>query len=70
MGPVGELLLVLGKTLGLMLAAFAVMGIGSVVFLDIWAKRHTSNKIFCLFLEQRHLFSKLLKIESDKVYMG
>ncbi len=70
MESVGELLLVLGKTVGLMLLAFAVMGIGMVVFLDIWAKRHTANMIFAIFLEQRSLFSKLLKIENEKVYLG
>lgn len=70
MDPIIALLLTLGKTLGLMLLFLAVMCIGSIVFLDIWAKRHTADKVYCIFLEQRHLFSKLLKIDNDKVYFG
>jgi len=70
MDPTLEFLLMLGKTFGLMLAALATMLIVGVVFLDIWAKIHTTNMIYCIFLEQRQLFSKLLKIESEKVYLG
>lgn len=66
----GDMLMVLGKTMGLMLIALAVMVIGLIVFMDIWAKRHTSGMIYCIFLEQRSLFSKLLKIDGAKVYLG
>jgi len=66
----GEAMLVLGKTLGLMLLAVGAMIILMVVFMDIWAKRHTTNMIFGIFLEQRSLFSKLLKIEGGKIYLG
>lgn len=65
-----EAILVLLKTLGLMVLAVAVMIVIMIVFMDIWAKRHTTNMIFGIFLEQRSLFSKLLKIEGDKVYLG
>jgi len=70
MGPIGEMGLVLAKTLGLMVGALAVMVVGIVVVMDIWAKRHTANMIYCIFLEQRSLFSKLLKVEGNKVYLG
>lgn len=70
MDPTVALLLTLGKTVGLMLLTLAIMGIGLVVFMDIWAKRHTTNMIYGIFLEQRSLFSKLLKIESGKIYLG
>ncbi len=70
MDPMLEFLITLGKTLGLMLAAVAGMLIIGAVFLDIWAKRHTANMIYCIFLEQRSLFSNLLKIENGKVYLG
>jgi hypothetical protein len=70
MEPVGQLGLVLLKTLGMMVGALAVLVVVTVVFLDIWAKRHVAGMIYCVFLEQRSLFSKLLKIESEKVYLG
>ena len=70
MDPILALLIVLGKTLGLMFAALATLGIVGVVFLDIWAKRHTANMIYGIFLEQRSLFSKLCKIDGGKIYLG
>ncbi len=68
--PVLEFMLLLGKTFGLMSLVLLAMIVIMVVFLDIWAKRHTSNKIYCIFLEQKHLFSALLKIDSGKAYLG
>lgn len=68
--PILDFLLLLGKTFGLMLAVLVGMCIIMVVFLDIWAKRHTTGMIYCIFLEQKHLFSRLLKIDSERVYLG
>lgn len=70
MEPVGELALVILKSLGLMLAVVAVFGIGLVVFLDLWAKQAVQSRIYAIFLEQRSLFSRLLKIDGEKIYLG
>jgi len=70
MDPTTAILLTLGKTVGLMCGTLAIMVIGLIVFMDIWAKRHTAGMIYAIFLEQRSLFSKLLKIENGKVYLG
>jgi len=70
MGPTGELLMALGKTIGLMIATLAVFTVGLLVFLDLWAKKAVQNRIYAIFLEQRSLFSKLLKIDGGKIYLG
>jgi len=70
MGPTGELLLAVGKTIGLMIATLAVFTVGLLIFLDLWAKKAVQDRIYAIFLEQRSLFSKLLKVDSNKVYLG
>ncbi len=70
MGPTGDFLVTMGRTVGLMVLAVAVMAVVMVVVMDIWAKRHTASMIYGIFLDQRSLFSKLLKIEGEKVYLG
>lgn len=70
MGPTGELLTILGRTIGLMVATIAVLAVGLLVFLDLWAKKAVQNRIYAIFLEQRSLFSKLLKIDGGKIFMG
>lgn len=70
MGPTGELLMVLGKTIGLMIATLVVFAVGLLIALDLWAKKAVQNRIYAIFLEQKSLFSKLLKVDGDKVYLG
>ena len=60
----------LGQILGIVLGTMAVLTIGLMFFLDIWAKRTTANKAYCFFLEQRNLFGRLLLIDGGKVFMG
>ena len=61
---------VLAQILGIVLGTMVVLTVCLAFFLDIWAKRSTSNRVFCFFLEQRNLFGKLLLIDSGKVFMG
>jgi len=70
MGPTGELAVTMLKTIGLMIATLAVFTAGLLVFLDLWAKKAVQNRIYAIFLEQKSLSSKLLKIDGDKIYMG
>jgi len=70
MGATGELLMALGKTIGLMIATLIVFAVGLIVFLDLWAKKAVQNRIYAIFLEHKQLFSKLLKIDGDKIYLG
>jgi len=58
------------KILGTVLVTMAVMLTGFILFLTIWAKRATEDRLYCFFLEQKALFGKLLKIDSGKVAMG
>ena len=63
-------LLVMSKIIGLLLGVLAIFTIGIILVIDIWAKKAAQGRIYALFLEQRSLFSKLLKIDNGKVYLG
>lgn len=63
---IGALARILGTSLAIVVIGALVM----VIFFDIWAKKWTAGKFFCLFLEQKHLFGRLLKEDGGKVYMG
>ncbi len=62
--------LTLLKVVGLMLGVFVVMLVLAVAFTQIWVRRQAQNKIFAIFLDQKHLFSAMLKVEGDCLYYG
>jgi len=70
MGPWMEAFGVLAKVLGIVIGAMVVLTLGFAFFLDIWAKRTTQNRIYCFFIEQKHLFGRLLAEDGGKVFMG
>lgn len=70
MSPYAEAFMVLAKILGIVLGTMAIMLTGFILFLTIWAKRATQDRMYCFFLEQKALFGKLLKIDGGKVSMG
>ena len=70
MSPYVEASLALAKILGIVLGTMAVMLTGFILFLTIWAKNATQDRVYCFFLEQKALFGKLLKIDGGKVSMG
>jgi len=70
MSPYTEAFMTLVKILGVVLGTMAVMLTGFILFLTIWAKRATMDRMYCFFLEQKALFGKLLKIDGGKVAMG
>jgi len=70
MGPWMEAFGVLAKVMGIVLGTMAVLVLGFAFFLDVWAKRTTQNRIYCFFIEQKHLFGKLLAEDGGKVFMG
>ena len=65
-----EMVGLLGKTLGMMLGVIILLCIGLIVLLDIWGKKAIEGCILGVFIENRKLFSKLMKIESGKAYLG
>ena len=70
MSPYVEAFMALMKILGIVLGTMAIMLTSFILFLTIWAKRATENRMYCFFLEQKALFGRLLKVESSKVAMG
>jgi len=70
MGPWMEAFGALAKILGIVLGTMVVLTVGFAFFLDVWAKRMTHNQMYCFFVEQKHLFGRLLKVDNGKVYMG
>jgi len=70
MSPWLEGIWALAKVFGAVLGVMAIGLLVLVIFIDIWAKRTTAGKFCCFFLEQKHLFSRLLKEDGGKVYMG
>jgi len=68
--PYLEAFAALMKILGIVLGTMAVMLTGFILFLTIWAKRATQDRVYCFFLEQKALFGKLLIIKDSKVAMG
>ena len=70
MSPYVEAFAALMKILGIVLGTMAIMLTGFILFLTIWAKRATQDRMYCFFLEQKALFGKLLKIDGGKVAMG
>jgi hypothetical protein len=70
MGPYMDAFGALAKILGLVLGAMGVMIVGFAFFLDVWAKKMTYDHIYCFFLEQKHLFGRLLLEENGHVFMG
>lgn len=58
------------KIFGTVVGVMAIGVLVLVIFIDIWAKKATVGRFNCLFLEQKHLFSRLLKEDSGHVYLG
>jgi len=69
-GTLGTFSLTLLKVVGVMLAAFVVMLMLVLAFLQMWVRRAVKNKIYALFLDQKHLFSAMLPVEGDCIYYG
>lgn len=69
-----ELLVLLLKTMGLMVGTLAVLIVGTIVLIDIWGKRimqdPKAGRIIGIFDDNGRLFSKILRIDGSKAYLG
>jgi len=66
----GEFTLSLLKILGIMMGASILMFIVAVAFLQMYVRRASQNKIYAIFMDQKHLFSAMLPVEGDCIYYG
>lgn len=70
MSPWLDAVWALVKVLGIVGGTMAICALGLVVFVDVWAKKATIGKFYCFFLQQKHLFGRLLREEGKHVYLG
>lgn len=70
MGAFGGFSLAMLEVVGVMLGAIIVLALLAVAFLQIWVRRTVANKIYAIFLDQKHLFTALLPVEGDCIYYG
>ena len=70
MAPWMDAIWALVRVLGMVAGVMAIGALALVVFVDVWAKKFTMGKFCCYFLQQKHLFSRLLREDNGKVYIG
>lgn len=70
MAPWMDAIWTLVRVLGMVGGVMAVGALALVVFVDVWAKKFTLGKFCCYFIQQKHLFSRLLREDSGKVFLG
>lgn len=66
----GVFTLTLIKALGVILGGFAIMSVIVIAGLQIWVRQMIKHKIYAIFLDQKHLFSKMLPIEGEFIFLG
>ena len=66
----GDFTLTLFKVLGIMFGAFALMLVLAISFAQMYIRRAAQNKIYAIFMDQKHLFSAMLKVDGDCIYYG
>ncbi len=66
----GDATVTILQVLGVMIGAFLLMLVLAVSFLQMYVRRAAQNKIYAIFMDQKHLFSAMLTVEGDCIYYG
>ncbi len=66
----GDFTLTLLKVLGIMIGAFGLMLVLAIALLQMWVRKSAQNKIYAIFMDQKHMFSAMLTVEGDCIYYG